>query len=111
MGKLSGSAVRGAKLPGRYGDGDGLFLVVTKSGSASWIVRIQKSGRRRDFGLGSAKKVPLTAARQRAAAIRVQVEAGLDPVLERRRGQGLVADAVIGELVPYDVARAEGVAG
>lgn len=89
MGKLTALAVKAAKAAGRYGDGDGLFLVVASSGSASWIVRVQKAGRRRDFGLGSAKKVSLAAARQRAATLRVQVEAGLDPIVERRKAEGI----------------------
>lgn len=89
MGKLTATAVRGAKEPGRYGDGDGLFLHVGPSGSKSWIVRIQKAGRRRDIGLGSASKVSLADARARASKVRSEVEAGLDPVAERRKAEGV----------------------
>ncbi|MES2493404.1 MAG: Arm DNA-binding domain-containing protein [Pseudomonadota bacterium] len=53
----------GAKVPGRYGDGYGLALLVGKSGSASWTVRVQKDGKRRDIGIGSAAKVSLKRAR------------------------------------------------
>ncbi len=53
------------KVPGRYGDGDGLFLLIGPSGSKSWVVRVQKDGRRRDFGLGSEKKLSLAMARMR----------------------------------------------
>ena len=53
------AAVKAASVPGRYGDGDGLFLLIGKRGGKSWMVRIQKDGRRRDIGLGSASKVPL----------------------------------------------------
>ncbi len=59
MGKLTATAVKAAKEPGRYGDGDGLFLLVGPTGARSWVARVQKDGKRRDFGLGSAKKVPL----------------------------------------------------
>jgi integrase len=89
MGKLTATAVKAAKKPGRYGDGDGLYLVVTQSGSASWVVRVQKAGKRRDIGLGSSKKVSLARARDQAAAVRSQVEEGLDPVLERRKSVGI----------------------
>ena len=89
MGKLTATAVKASRTPGRYGDGDGLFLVVSKSGSASWVVRIQKSGRRRDIGIGSAKKVSLAVAREKATIIRSQMEAGLDPVAERRKAEGI----------------------
>ena len=87
MGKLTATAVKAAKAPGRYGDGKGLFLDVGRGGAASWIVRVQKDGRRRDIGLGSADKVSLSLARERAALVRSQMEAGLDPVAERRKAR------------------------
>ena len=89
MGKLSATAVRNASRPGRLGDGDGLFLVVQASGTKSWICRVQKNGNRRDFGLGSAKKVSLAQARDRAREIRSWMEMGLDPCFERRKAQGI----------------------
>lgn len=89
MGKLTATAVRAAKEPGRYGDGDGLFLLVGKTGAKSWIVRAQKNGRRRDIGLGSAAKVSLADARRRAEMARVQIEAGIDPVAERKKAAGI----------------------
>ena len=82
MGRLSAAFVKNAKDPGRYGDGDGLYLVIAPRGSKSWICRIQKDGKRRDIGLGSVKKVPLAMARTRAAKVRSQVEAGIDPIAE-----------------------------
>lgn len=75
--------------PGRYGDGDGLYLLIDKRGGKSWMVRVQKNGRRRDIGLGSEAKVSLKLARERAAQARSQVEAGVDPVAERRRAAGI----------------------
>ena len=89
MKRLSALSVKSAEKPGRYGDGDGLFLVVGKTSGKSWMVRVQKDGRRRDIGLGSASKVPLKLARERAALVRSQVEAGIDPVLERRKRMGI----------------------
>ncbi|MBS0980753.1 tyrosine-type recombinase/integrase [Acetobacter thailandicus] len=89
MGRLSATSVRAAKEPGRYGDGDGLYLVVTPSGSKSWVCRVQKNGKRRDIGLGSVKKVPLALARERAVKTRMQVEVGIDPVSERRKEAGV----------------------
>jgi integrase len=77
------------KKPGRHGDGDGLFLQVGTGGAASWIVRVQKGGRRRDIGLGSAKKVSLTLARERASAARTDLEMGIDPVAKRKKESGV----------------------
>lgn len=91
MGKLTTLSVKAATAPGRYVDGDGLALVVKpprKEGAdptRSWVLRIQVAGRRRDFGCGSADRVPLKDARSRAEAIRKEYEAGLDPVVEKKK--------------------------
>lgn len=89
MGKLTATAVKAATEAGRYGDGDGLFLLVGRSGAKSWMVRVQKDGRRRDIGVGSASKVSLALARERARLVRSQVEVGIDPVAERRKAAGI----------------------
>ncbi|WP_292632826.1 site-specific integrase [Novosphingobium sp. 28-62-57] len=89
MGNLTANMLRGSLEPGRHHDGDGLFLNVTPTGARSWICRVQKNGRRRDIGLGSAKKVSLAQARQRSAEVRAQVEAGIDPVLQRKKAEGI----------------------
>lgn len=89
MGRLSATTVKAARLPGKYGDGDGLHLLIGPTGARSWVCRVQKDGKRRDIGLGSAKKVPLALARERAAKVRIQVEAGIDPVAERRKEAGI----------------------
>ena len=89
MGNLTANMLRGSLKPGRHHDGDGLFLNVTPTGARSWICRVQKNGRRRDIGLGSAKKVSLAQARQRSAEVRAQVEAGIDPVLQRKKSEGI----------------------
>ena len=90
MGKLTATGVK-ANLakPGRYSDGDGLLLVVGAGGNGSWVVRVQKDGKRRDIGVGAASKVTLSLARQRASDVRSQVEAGLDPVAQRRKAAGI----------------------
>jgi integrase len=89
MGKLSATAVKAASRPGRFGDGDGLFLIVQPSGTKSWVCRVQKNGNRRDFGLGSASKVTLAQARDRAREVRTWMELGLDPLFERKKAQGI----------------------
>ena len=51
---LTGLQVRIFSKPGRYADGNGLYLVVDKSGARRWLLRLVVQGRRRDIGLGSA---------------------------------------------------------
>ncbi|HMO69310.1 MAG TPA: Arm DNA-binding domain-containing protein [Novosphingobium sp.] len=89
MGKLTATAVAAAREPGGYGDGDGLCLFIDRRGGKSWVVRVQKDGRRRDIGLGSAAKVSLKLARERAAQVRSQIEVGIDPIAERRKAAGI----------------------
>jgi hypothetical protein len=50
MGKLTALRIRSLTEPGRYPDGDGLFLKLTGKGSGSWILRVQAGGKRRDIG-------------------------------------------------------------
>lgn len=81
--------VKNAK-PGRHVDGRGLCLLVKDSGARTWVLRMQRNGRRRDYGLGSALEVSLAEAREAAAALRRKVRAGDDPVAERRRARKVI---------------------
>ena len=90
MTKLTATAVKAALgKPGRHSDGEGLILAVGAKGNGSWMVRVQKNGKRRDIGLGAAGKVTLSQARVKAAEARSQVEAGLDPVAQRQKALGV----------------------
>ena len=90
MQRLSVARVRGVKTPGRYADGNGLYLVVDANGAKRWILRTVAKGRRRDLGLGSAQLVSLAAARAEAARLRQLARAGGDPIAERRRERRVV---------------------
>jgi hypothetical protein len=46
------AALEAAKAPGYYLDGEGLWLQITKRGSASWIFWWTRDGVRRKLGLG-----------------------------------------------------------
>ena len=85
MGKLTNTAFQAAlKKPGTYSDGEGLFVKVSPSGGASWILRVQRDGKRRDYGLGSAKLIPLAKARSKADELRTAVKVeGRDILGER----------------------------
>lgn len=82
---LTAVAVKYIKAPGRYWDGNGLYLVVDESGARRWLLRIYVQGRRRDIGLGSARLVPLVTARDIAIEMRRVARDGGDPLAERRK--------------------------
>ncbi len=75
---LTDRAIRAAKA-GRHSDGEGLSLLVQRSGSRSWVLRVQRDGRRRDIGLGAYPEVGLAAARDKAREQRRAVKAGEEP--------------------------------
>ena len=82
--RLTARFVRAA-APGRYCDGQGLYLYVQSSGARSWVQRIVIRGRRHDIGLGSAQLVPLVDAREEARVNRRLAREGGDPLAEKRR--------------------------
>jgi integrase len=83
--RLSALDVKANSEPGRYADGDGLYLNVAAGKSKSWVFLWMKNGKRREMGLGSYPTISLVAARQRAEECRRQVAEGLDPIAERKR--------------------------
>ena len=85
--KLSPPAVAALKKPGRYSDGDGLYLVVSPTGNKKWILRTVVQGRRTDIGLGGLSTTTLKKARLQAAELREIARDGGNPVLERRKAR------------------------
>ena len=79
MGKLTAKMVTQLSEPGRYGDGNGLYLVVSPAGSKSWIQRVQIGGKRTDRGLGGVAKVSLGQARKIATANLAAIQNGKNP--------------------------------
>lgn len=86
---LTALAVKNAK-PGRHADSGGLYLMVRPTGSRSWVLRAQVSGKRQDLGLGSAAVVSLAEARAKAAELRNKLKSG-----EGVAARGSTAKAVI----------------
>ena len=86
MGKLTAIAVKAAfATPGTYQDGDGLFLKVSGKGAASWKLRVQHDGKRRDIGIGSAKLVTLAMARDKAREWRMAIKVYRRDILAERK--------------------------
>jgi integrase len=79
--------VRALRKPGRYADGNGLYLLVDDNGAKRWILRTMVQGRRRDIGLGSARLVLLADAREAARRWRQLAREGGDPITERRKAR------------------------
>jgi integrase len=83
---LSARFVETVRTAGVYRDKGhpGLLLRVEPNGTKRWVLRTTVRGRRRDFGLGSAREVTLLDARQQAALMRREARAGRDPAEQRR---------------------------
>ncbi len=84
---LTARAVHTAKATGRtrrLADGGGLYLVVSPSGSKSWMLRTVVKGKRCDIGLGGVSLVSLQEAREQAVRLRKIARADGDPIAERR---------------------------
>src|SRR4051794_11127017 len=86
---LTAAKVRTAK-PGRYGDGNGLYLLVRNPEARFWVFRYTMPGQKlREMGLGRADAdgskggITLANARDRAAELRRLVKAGSDPLDHR----------------------------
>ena len=84
---LNAAKIKNAK-PGRYADGNGLYLICDKSGAKRWILRTVIHGKRCELGLGSLRLVSLADAREEAARLRKIARKNGDPLAERRRQSG-----------------------
>jgi integrase len=87
---LSPIAVRNKSEPGRYADGNGLYLLVDPNGAKRWILRTVIHSKRTDMGLGSVRLVTLADARKRAAEHRGIARDGGDPIALRRESSRTV---------------------
>jgi hypothetical protein len=90
MAALKVAALARAKAPGHYGDGGGLFLQISRFGTASWVFRYRVAGRLREMGLGSLDTIGLADARERAHKAREHRLDGRDPI-ELRKSARLAA--------------------
>jgi hypothetical protein len=80
VGKLKPLDVARLVAPGKYPDGDGLYLIIAGPKSKNWSYRYWISGKERWHGLGSFSDVSLREARAKRDAARQQVRAGISPL-------------------------------
>lgn len=99
--KLSPLGVKKETKPGYYGDGAGLWLQVSQSGSKSWIFRFTYAGKQREMGLGAMHTVTLAEARARAKEQRVILMAGMDP-LDARKATKLAEALAQARMISFD---------
>lgn len=93
--QLTARRVRTEVRPGRYADGNGLYLVVSEHGARWWQWRGTVHERRREIGMGSAYLVPLVEARATAAEWRAVARGGGDPaeVRDKDRRESITFEA------------------
>lgn len=82
--RLTSKAIEHLLDPGKYFDGGGLYVEVTKTGSKLWRLKYRINGKERRASLGTWPDVTLKEARQRAAETRERVRMGVDPVQEKK---------------------------
>jgi hypothetical protein len=104
-GKLKPLDVERETRPGKYPDGDGLYLIVKGATSKNWIYRYSKLGKERWLGLGSVKDVSLKDARLARDAARLRVKGdrstpGVDIVQEKRAAREEAKTAEIKVALP-----------
>ncbi|MEW9922087.1 tyrosine-type recombinase/integrase [Marimonas sp. MJW-29] len=84
---LSARFVETVTEPGKYFDGQGLFLRVAKNGARQWVQRITIRGKRCELGLGSPPAVSLATARKLALENRGTAILGGDPLAAKRKAR------------------------
>jgi len=87
VGKLTAKQVAALVEPGRYADGDGLYLSIDSKGRRYWLLRYRMDGKRRDMSMGPADTVSLATAREKALRARMDRQEGVDPLAARIRSK------------------------
>jgi integrase len=86
--KVARAAVaKGEGKPVLLGDGGGLTLQISRTGTASWLHRYMRQGKPVGLGLGPYPAVSLKSARNKAEELRQQLAHGKDPLAEKRAQQ------------------------
>jgi integrase len=64
-------------------DGQNLWFTLSKAGTASWILRYRKDGKRPELTIGNYPDISLTEARKLAGQHRASIDLGIDPAKEK----------------------------
>nr|WP_299379704.1 site-specific integrase [uncultured Halomonas sp.] len=71
--------------PGRYSDGNGLYLMIPRKGAPYWMFRYTLAGKRRELTLDKYARLSLAEAREQAVEAQKTIRNGIDPIEERKR--------------------------
>src|SRR5215212_819911 len=82
--KLTAVTVAILNKPGRYADGNGLYLQIAKGRTKSWLFRYMRHGQARQMGIGPAHVVTLAKARAKAMECQRLLLDGIDRIEARR---------------------------
>lgn len=95
--------------PGKYSDGQGLWLVKRNKDAGKWILRCVVSAKRREMGLGRWPDVSIAEARERAATARQALRDGADPIQMRAKSKRTVKRLTLKEAIDgcYQAKQAE----
>ena len=85
--------------PGKYSDGQGLWLVKRDKDAGKWILRVVVSAKRREMGLGRWPDVSIAEARERAATARKALRDGVDPIQARAKSKRVVKRLTLKEAI------------
>jgi integrase len=101
MPKLTALQVEKLSKPGRYADGDGLYLHLDAAGNKSWLFRFQLQGKRTQLGLGrfDKKTNSLSDARKTLLEMKRLVAQGINPKEDKQRQAEKKAKLAIDEKV------------
>ncbi len=85
MARLMAAKAKSLSRPGRYGNGNGLYLNIAIGGTKSWVQRLTIDGTRRDIGLSGCQPVSLSQAREVTSKSKSAVANGINPIVEKRK--------------------------
>jgi integrase len=74
-------------MPLARSDGDGLTFTLSRSGTASWILRYRYGGRPKELTIGNYPDISLSDARKLARELRAEIDRGSDPASDKRQSK------------------------
>lgn len=96
LAKLTDTAIRAAKgreKPYKMADGGGLHVLVKPDGTRYWRYNFRHAGKDRTMAFGVYPEVSAKLAREKHAAARAQLAAGINPMAERKQDKHAIRAA------------------